>query len=161
MTMPRIPSRGGFRRPFKLGEFIRDELVTGRITWASELYGEYKVKMESIPLSGRNKNKTRKVISITGFFVYLYALRRLGLIEYVDQTGNPVSAVKVKGLPAIKGQQHVINPGYYEFTDPAGKVISGPAPTTGLYGKLYFHMVPGMGGDPAWGDPMQAAGYRS
>lgn len=160
MTMPRLPKNGGFLRPVRLGEFIRDSLSSGRITWANELYREYKQKMEAIPLSDKRAG-TRRVMSVNSFFIYLYACRKLNLLEYVDLDGNPVPNVKVKGIPAIKGRAHITEPGYIEYTDDTGKVISDAPPRAGLYGKLYFHIIPGQENSSDWTDPMGRAGFRS
>lgn len=94
------PSRGGFRRPIQLSLWIRDQLAGGRETYAGELYGDYSAAVRTIPLA-RGRRGIRKPISYHGFLCYLYAMRELGLIEYVmtndevyeeeaqDKGGNP------------------------------------------------------------------------
>lgn len=81
------PGRGGFRRPIQLSTWIRDELADGRETYAQQLYGGYSAAVRAIPFA-RGRKGTRKPISYHGFLSYLYALRQLGLIEYVMSNGD-------------------------------------------------------------------------
>lgn len=107
----------------QLGPFIRDALLGGRVTWASQLHGEYKNAVEGVPL--RKGGGRRKVISYEGFRRYLHAMRQLGLVEYVIDAATG----------EIEGSEPV---------DVAGN------PLTQLQQRNYFRMVPGQDKNPAW-----------
>lgn len=51
MTLPRSPSRGGFRRPFQLSLFVRDYLQTNGPTSGHDLFIAYKTAITTIPLA--------------------------------------------------------------------------------------------------------------
>ena len=122
MVTPRFKPTGGFRKPVRLGLWIRDQLADGRETHGYELFSDYAALMSSIPLA-RKKGK-RKIMSYNGFLHYLYLARRLGLIRNViDDTG------RVKEGPAL---------------DKGGN----PAPH--LAPRRFIQAVPGRLGDPAW-----------
>ena len=48
--------RGGFRRPFKVGLWIRDKLSTGQEYYAHQLYRLWVTESKSIPLQGEEKD---------------------------------------------------------------------------------------------------------
>lgn len=117
------PTIGGFHRDPRvpqLGLFIRDSLTGGRVTWAHQLWEEYKNAVEAIP-KRRGKGK-RKVISYEGFRRYLAGFRTLGLIEYVI---DPETGLIDGDMPDLTGGQ-----------------LNMP--------RNYFRLVPGAEGDPRW-----------
>jgi len=109
--------RGGFRRPFKVGLWIRDKLSTGQEYYEHELYRLWVVENKSIKLQGEEKEdyyykpgerklrfttkvkqegraklryrrwSQRKVCSYGKFRIYLSTLRKRGLI--VDTRQEP------------------------------------------------------------------------
>jgi len=93
MVLPRGRQIGGAQRP-PVGPWIQDKLSGGRVTYAQELYREYKDEIGGIPLKVRErvmpgrprKGGKRRVMSWRSFTIYLYALRVGGLIEYTGHT---------------------------------------------------------------------------
>ena len=109
--------RGGFRRPFKVGLWIRDKLATGQEWYAHQLYRLWVTESKSIPLQGEEKEEyyykpgkrelrfttkvkqagraklryrrwsQRKVCSYNKFRIYISTLRTRGLI--VDTRQEP------------------------------------------------------------------------
>ena len=90
--------RGGFQRPYMIGTWVRDAMVGGRVSYALELYGDFKNYLERLPLSGERRQEAiragrirsrRRVPSYSEFRIYLYLLRRKGLLQY---TGDKVAS---------------------------------------------------------------------
>ena len=109
--------RGGFRRPFKVGLWIRDKLSTGQEYYGHQLYRLWVTESKSIPLQGEQKDtfyykpgerklrfttkvkangraklryrrwSARRVCSYNKFRIYLSTLRTRGLI--VDTREEP------------------------------------------------------------------------
>ena len=129
--LPKYPPRGGsepgdqFHRVIRVGHFIRDSLGGQGMIYGLKLYKAYSDYIKSVPYrSASKKGVKRKGMSYASFRLYLYWARQLGLIEYLNPDGSV----------------------------PTGEVQSEPSDVPGLAGRLYFHMVPGMEGSPAWED---------
>jgi len=129
-------ARGGFVKPIQLSLYIRDQLAAGAEFWGNELYSMYKEAIQKAYRAidearppKRRKGK-RKIISYAGFRIYLYVLRRLGLIEYILEDGE------------IKGDVPLLKDG---ITD---------APF--LSKTHYFRAVISRINDPAWQNIWQA-----
>jgi hypothetical protein len=132
MTMPQDPKKGrgfgGYRRPTqRVGEFIVERMAGGKANWASNLYKEYADYVKSVPFTESNKKGAkRKPMSYGTFRSYLYVARKLGLIEYVNIDGTiPKANNLVVGEDSIKPY---------------------------LQKRLYFQVVAGQEGSPAWQD---------
>ena len=106
------PPIGGYQRDPRIprpGEFIRDSLINGEVTWAHKLYREYRDAVRAVPL--RRGRGTRKGMSYESFRRYLHGFRQLNLIEYVtDEAGH------VEGsLPELTGGDLKMPRNYFQM----------------------------------------------
>ncbi len=114
--------KGGFLRKVRFGHFIREYLSGGKEAYAGELYQAYIGEVQSVARKGKNAH----VMSYGSFRAGLFLMRKIGLIAYVDKSG---------GLT----------------TDPA-RAESEASDMPNLAPKLFFTLVPGQDGNPAWDD---------
>jgi hypothetical protein len=142
---PVVPLRGGWTGDrLQLSTWIREQLQGGDIAWAQRLHRDYVEAMAATPLKTRArtgpgrpaKGGKRKTISSEGFRMYVYILKKLGLIERVE------------------------NPGISE--EPEVRVKRGAVATRvhpDLSKRQFFRAVLSRLNDPAWENPQEA--YRN
>jgi hypothetical protein len=132
MVLPKYTPRGGFKRPIRIGEFIRDFLTNGP-AYGEEIYRAYKLHVQNISYTDPRKHGLkRRCIAYSGFRIYLNLARRCGLIEYVNADGSPV----------------------------VGSPVSEPSDNPNLAGRLYVALQPGAAGSSDWFDLFTAAKGR-
>ncbi len=125
MVMPKYTPRGGFKRKFRIGEFIRDSLAGGKIAYGEELHRLYKEAVQLVSYTDpRKMGHRRRCINYAGFQIYLSCARRLGLLEYCNPDGS----------------------------SPGGSLVTEPAKYPQLSGRRYLRLTPGAEGSPYWTD---------
>jgi len=96
MTFPKYTPRGGFKRPVRIGEFIRDFLAGGHHAYGQEIYKAYKEAVQLVSYTDpRKTGHKRQCISYSGFSIYLSCARRLGLLEYCNPDGSTPGATLI------------------------------------------------------------------
>ena len=125
MTLPKYSPRGGFKRPIRIGEFIRDFLSGGVIAYGEQIYKAYKERVTLISYTDpRKMGHRRRCINYAGFGVYLSCARRLGLIEYCNPDGS----------------------------SPQGALVTEPAMYPQAAARRYNRLTAGADSSPAWYD---------
>ena len=130
MTLPRYSPRGGFKRPIRIGDFIRDFMAGGKIAYGEEIYRAYREKITMISYTKTNKmGSRRRCINYAGFTIYLSCARRLGLLEYCNPDGS----------------------------SPGAQLITEPAKYPQVANRRYSRLSDGAESSPYWSDLMGSA----
>jgi len=102
-----MAGKGGFLRPIRLGPWMQENLSDGHITWAFQIYREYREALGAAYEARGQKRTKRRGASYHTIRNYLFMLRKLGWIEYVgsdpmgeERSGGRFKAIELVDIPA-------------------------------------------------------------